>query len=129
MSFIKYGRSGAGIPSYLKRRLQLPLPHTPQQPGYALRRRSEARTRARNCSGVSAGGVGAFRFHHGGPRDILCFLRGLTRRELSKPPGRQVLRLGVDRFGRRAVKADPLVIAKYGLAIGWRHFPAAEHAE
>jgi hypothetical protein len=27
--------------------------------GSALRRKSEARTRARNCSGVSAGGVGA----------------------------------------------------------------------
>jgi len=27
--------------------------------GYALRRKSEARTRARNCSGVSAGGAGA----------------------------------------------------------------------
>jgi hypothetical protein len=28
-------------------------------PGYAVRRRSEARTRARNCSGVSAGAAGA----------------------------------------------------------------------
>lgn len=31
----------------------------PQISGYALRRRSEARTLARNCSGVSGGGVGA----------------------------------------------------------------------
>ena len=35
-----------------------------------------------------------------------CGLRGLTRRELCQPLGCQVLRLGVDHFGRRAVKGD-----------------------
>jgi Phage integrase family len=37
---------------------------------------------------------------------LLCFLRDLARRELRQPLGRQVLRLGLDRFGRRAVKGD-----------------------
>jgi hypothetical protein len=34
---------------------------------------------------------------------------------------------GVDRFGRRAVKGDALVMAKHGLAIR-RHFPVSNHA-
>jgi hypothetical protein len=42
---------------------------------------------------------------------------------------RQVLRLRVDHFGRRAVKRDALVIAEYRLAIGRRHLPAGKHAE
>jgi Sel1 repeat len=43
--------------------------------------------------------------------------------------GRQVLRLGLHHFGRRAVEGDTLVIAKYGIAIDRQHFPATEHAE
>jgi hypothetical protein len=35
------------------------LPIAPGPRGYALRRKSAARTRARNCSGVSVGGAGA----------------------------------------------------------------------
>jgi hypothetical protein len=72
---------------------------------------------------------GRLRLHHGGRRGLRCFLCGLTRRELRQLFGRQVLRLGVDRFRRRAVKGDALVIAKYGLAVDRRHFPAAKHAE
>jgi hypothetical protein len=68
--------------------------------GYALRRKREARTRSRNCSGV--GGVSV---------------------------GGAEAGFGVDGFGRRAVKGDALVIAKHGLAVDWRHFPAAKHAE
>ena len=38
-------------------------------------------------------------------------------------------RLGADRFGRRAVKGDALLMPKDGLAVGRRHFPMAKHAE
>jgi hypothetical protein len=63
-----------------------------------------------------------FRLHYGG-------FRGPTRREPSKLLGRQLLRLGVDHFGGRTVKGDTLVIAKYGLAVDWRHFPANKDPE
>jgi hypothetical protein len=68
---------------------------------------------------------GRLRLHDGWFRD----LRRFTRREPSKPLGRQLLRLGVNCFGRRTVKGNTLVIAKYGFAVDWRHFPANKNAE
>jgi hypothetical protein len=56
---------------------------------------------------------------------LLCRLR----RELGQLFGCRVLRLGVDRFGRRAIKGDALVMAKRGLAVDLRHSPTAKHAE
>jgi hypothetical protein len=43
--------------------------------------------------------------------------------------GRQLLRPRVDRFGRRAIKGDALVMGKHGAAVDRRHFPVAKHAE
>jgi len=58
-------------------------------------------------------GSNRLRLHHGRRRGLSCFLRGLTRRELRQLFGRQVLRLGVDRFRRRAVKGDASVMGKH----------------
>jgi len=57
------------------------------------------------------------RLHHGGRRSFHRFLRGFTRREPRKLLGRQLLRLGFDRFGRRTVKGDAFVIAKNRLTV------------
>jgi hypothetical protein len=68
---------------------------------------------------------GRLRLHDGWFRDLRCF----TRRESIKPLGRQLLRLGVNCFGRRTVKGNTLVIARYGLAVDWRNFLANKDAE
>jgi hypothetical protein len=68
---------------------------------------------------------GRIRLHHGGVRG----LGGFARREPGKLLGCQLLRLGVDRFGRRTVKGNTLVMAKYGLAVDWRHFPGNKDAK
>src|SRR5580704_10844555 len=97
---------------------------------YAPLRKSEARTRPRNWSGVTVGGKGSgFGSTAAGAAAFTDFFAVSTCREPRKLLGRQLLRLGVDRFGRRTVKGNALVIAKYGLAIGRRHFPADKHAE
>jgi hypothetical protein len=51
------------------------------------------------------------------------------RREPRELLGCQVPCFGIDPFGRRTVKSDALLMGKYGLAIGRRHFPAGQHAE
>jgi hypothetical protein len=42
--------------------------------------------------------------------------------------GRQVPRLGVDRFGRRAIKGDAVIAPKDGSAVDRAHLPTDEHA-
>jgi hypothetical protein len=46
--------------------------------------------------------------------------RSLARREPRQLLDRHILRLGVDRFGGRAVKGNAVLMAKDGLAVGAR---------
>jgi hypothetical protein len=66
---------------------------------------------------------------HGGRCTLRCFLRGRACRAPRKVLGRQVSRLRLHHFSWGAVKGDALVMAQHCLAVRWRHFPAAEHAE
>jgi hypothetical protein len=74
-------------------------------------------------------GGGRRRLHIRGRVGLCGFRRGLARREPCQLLGCRVLRLGTDRFGRRAVKGYALVMAKHGLAVDRRHFPATKHTE
>ena len=102
--------------------------------GYALRRKSAARTRLRNCSGVlggvSIGGVGAGGgFTAAGAAAFAAFfaaLRAASRASClaamsfaSAPTGSAGAPSRVMRWSWR----------KDGLAVGRRHFPMAKHAE
>jgi len=92
---------------------------------YALRRKSPARTRARNCSGVWGGVLGAaFGFTTAG---AAAFAALRASRSASCLAARSFA--SASSLGRRAVKGDSLVIAKYGLAVDRRHFLAVKRAE
>jgi len=92
-------------------------------PLYARRGNKPARTRSRSCADPPVGGAG-FGFALAAAA-CLAALRAAFCQLL----GRQFLCLGVDRFGRRAVKGDALVMGKHGPAVEWRHLPVGEHAD